>query len=410
MKSRGLNPRLLACLAAWLALLALMIGLLAISDPATAQQYIHVGGSIIHDTTWPAGIYIVDDDLSIDGGSLTIDPGAEVRFRPGTELRVVGGPLLALGEPGNPITFTADSPEPVRDFWEGLVYEGTAPPSELRHCIIEYAATGLATDVTQSHLVDGCTLRHNGDGGDWETGGAIDAAGDALSLTNNLIYDNEVGLHLRKSFNNVITGNQISGNDGYGIAFVADDAPAGGGNLIANNEIHHNGGFGLGILGAPPSNDGSNNVIRDNLVYEHTAAQGYPGHGIYLRLGSNNSVRGNRIWGNAGHGLRFDEQTALDVVHNTVRDNELDGLAYGATNATPAALHGNVLCRNARYQLVSAWPSLLPAEGNWFGTNAPTSGSEIVGNVHFTPWISLAVAIEPPVLPATPCPMVIPSP
>lgn len=403
VKSRPSSPRLLACLAAWIALLALMIGLLALSEPVLAQGPIEVGGPITTPTHWAVTEwpYVVTATLSIEaGGSLTIDPGVEVRFQAGTALHVVDGPLLALGDPAQPVSFTADTLAPGRGFWGGVVYATDAPPSELRHCIIEYATTGLTTDVTQNQIVDGCTLRHNGDGGDWSTGGAIDSAGDALSLTDNLIYDNEVGLHLRKSFNDVITGNQISGNNGYGIAFIADLAPAGDENLIAENEIHHNGGFGIGILGESTSNDGDDNVFRDNLIYGHVAGGGYPGHGLYLRFGSNNSVTGNRIWDNAGHGVRFDGQAGLDFSHNVVRGNVLDGLAYGASNGTPTALHGNVLCSNAGYQMESAWPSTLPAEGNWFGTNTPASGIEVVGNVLFTPWISLAVAVDPPLLPA----------
>jgi len=89
-------PHLLACLAAWIALLALLIGLLAVSDPATAQGHTQAGGPITTPTNWTvAGSpYIVDTTLSIEaGGSLTIDPGVEVRFQAGTALRVVGGPL-----------------------------------------------------------------------------------------------------------------------------------------------------------------------------------------------------------------------------------------------------------------------------------------------------------------------------
>ena len=406
MKSQLSFPRLLACAAACVLPLVMLIGLLILSNPVTAQAETVVSGPIDSPTTWsPAGSpYIVTDTVTIEaGGSLTIEDGVEVRFQPDTSLEVLGGPLLVLGEPGSPVTFTANVATPDRNAWTGLFYGKDAPPSELHHCVVEYAATGLSMDVTQQQLVDHCVFRRNGNGDTWATGGAIDSAGDALALTNNLIYDNEVGLHLRKSFGDVITGNQIYDNDGYGVAFVAAAAPAGGGALIAENKIYRNGGFGIGVLGEPreglPDYLGSDNTIRDNLVYDQVPAGDYDGDGLYLLLGSNNTVSGNRILDNAGYGARFEEQTALDVHHNVVRGNGAGGILYD-TDDDGAALHGNVLCGNAGYQLESTWPSPLPAEGNWFGTNLPASGAEIAGNVVFTPWITLAVAAEPPVLPA----------
>ncbi|MGD8623020.1 MAG: right-handed parallel beta-helix repeat-containing protein [Anaerolineae bacterium] len=380
-------------------------GIFFVSRPVTAAGPTLVGGTIDVPTTWYAADspYIVTDTVSVvASGVLTVEAGVEVRFDAGTGLRVGSGPLLAQGSLTQPITFTANVTSPARGFWTGLLFEGTAVPSVLQNCLVEYAATGLAVaGDTDNHRVEACTFRHNGDGGGWSTGGAIDSAGDALLVVDSLIYDNEVGLHLHKSFGDTIQGNQIYDNDGFGLAFVASNAPGGDDNQVLDNQIYGNGGFGLGFLGQVPTySGGDDNLIAGNEIYGNVAGGGYGGVGLYLDYGARNAVSGNRIEGNASHGIWAGLQADLTLSGNVVRANGGAGLVYADPNALPADLGGNVLCNNTTFELESAWPRPLPAQGNWFGTNTPASGVEVTGNVVFTPWISMALQAQPAVLPA----------
>jgi uncharacterized repeat protein (TIGR01451 family) len=369
-----------------------------IAQPSTLST--EVGGSITDHRTWDliGSPYVVTETISIDaGGALTVEAGVVVSFQMGTALRVVDGPLRVLGEPGQPAILTADSASPDRGFWTGLAYEGSAPYSELYHCVVEYATIGLSIADVPGHTIEGCTFRHNGSTTTRAIGAAIDAVGDNLNIANNEVYSNDLGLRMHKSFNDVITGNLIYDNDGYGLAFVSVVVAAGGNSLIAGNDIHHNGGFGLGLLGADGMGSDWNRILN-NHIHENVPAGNYDGHGLYLDYGAGNTLDGNLIWGNAAHGISADHQHALDLARNIVRGNTGDGVFYAAGNVDAGTVHGNVLCHNIGYDLNSDWPVLLPAEGNWFGTNTPALGAEISGTVSFTPWISMAIAVEPAVL------------
>jgi uncharacterized repeat protein (TIGR01451 family) len=387
---------------------ALLFGLTLIvfavaSHPVTAAGPTAVSGPITVPTTWTLlnSPYIVTGDVTIEGGGvLTIEPGVEVRFDAGTQLRVRTGPLYAEGTSTQPITFTANTAAPSRGYWDGILLDDTSLPSALSHCVVQYAVTGVAGGDTDSHTIEYCTVRHNGDGTDWSSGGGIHFAGDELTIANNLVYDNELGLRLRKSFSGVITGNQIYDNDLFGIGFIALGAPGGGDNLVAGNQIHDNGIFGLGFFAQGGYGGGSNNRVVNNQIYDNRSASGYPGNGLYLDLGSNNIVTGNLIYGNEGDGVWASSQTALQFTDNIVRGNGRSGFTYASANSAPASIHSNVLCGNAGYQLQNQWTTGIVAEGNWFGTQTPALGSEVSGPVDFDPWIVMDMAAVPDHLPA----------
>ncbi len=405
---QGKRPRRWAALASFgLVLWLLVLTLNAVAADPTAPAACVPGphsGTITASEEWCAADspHLVSGDVTVQNGAvLTIEPGVEVRFAAGTELRIGEGRLLAVGTAALPITFTADTLTPTRGFWDRIFFDDAALTSTLRYCLVEYAGTGVAVGGdTDFHTIDHCTLRYNGDGGDWSSGGGINSAGDVLTITHNLIYSNELGIRLRKSFGDVITGNQIYDNDGFGLGFIAANAPGGGNNLIGDNDIHHNGGFGIGFVPQGIYDGGSSNVIVRNRIHDNVAAGGYGGHGLYLDTGVNNVVTATLIYGNAGHGLWARSQPALRFTNNIVRGNGQNGLTYADINYIPAALHSNVLCNNAAFEIENLWSGSLPAEGNWFGTNSPTLGLEISGTVDFDPWISMSVAAVPSTLPA----------
>lgn len=83
------------------------------------------------------------------GVTLTVLPGAELRFKPGTALRMVFGGrgalsgnavgrLIALGTATSPIRFTSAAEVPAAGDWAGIQMP-TAPGSQMAFNIIEYA-------------------------------------------------------------------------------------------------------------------------------------------------------------------------------------------------------------------------------------------------------------------------------
>ena len=81
----------------------------------TVENGVEIGGVIAEDMTLHAGVhYIVTTSLAVpEGVTLTIEPGAVIRFKKNRGL-IIAGNLIADGKPGNMITFTsANSSEPI---------------------------------------------------------------------------------------------------------------------------------------------------------------------------------------------------------------------------------------------------------------------------------------------------------
>jgi hypothetical protein len=84
--------------------------------------------------------YSVTCDLEVpDWGSLVIEPGVELSFKPATRM-VVHGTLTAIGTAANQILFTSSRLIPARGDWEGIVVNGTA---DLQHIRVEYPVYGV---------------------------------------------------------------------------------------------------------------------------------------------------------------------------------------------------------------------------------------------------------------------------
>lgn len=378
-------------------LVLLLVGLLLLGWPILAAGAIHEGklvsertsrepqndlcadigtevnGSIIVSTIWSEvnSPYHVTDDVTVRSGSrLTIEPGVVVCFAADKALHVgtgfSTGQLVADGEIDKPITFTADDASPGRGFWMGLEFSAQSQLNSLSYCVVEYAGTGINANDSDSHSIDHCTFRYNGDGDDgFSSGGAIHVYGDGTSISFNEIHDNEIGIRFRKSNENYIVSNQIHHNDGFGIGLVAEGGHGGDTNLIESNQIYNNGG-----------------------------------NGVSLDLGSNNQILKNEITNNAGNGIWVQSQSGLEIVRNIVRANVQNGLVYAAPNSAPTAVHSNILCSNFAVNLLNLWSTELKAEGNWFGTNTPNVDGKIGSLVDFDPWIQMDVALNPASLPA----------
>jgi uncharacterized repeat protein (TIGR01451 family) len=366
--------------AAALLLLGLLLGVPTIAWESASPQAPDAcvpgphSGAITAAEEWcPAhNPHLVTGDVTVQNDAvLTIQPGVIVRFATGTGLYIGNlsspGKLVADGLVGQSITFTANfSPGiPPRGFWDGIEFAANSPTNTVSYCLIEYANTGIFINDADGHIIEHCTLRHNGDASVPGSGGAINVDGDIVTLANNEIYDNDWGVRLRKSNSNMITGNLIHDNGDFGLGFVVQGGSGGDNNVLSGNRIYANGGDGL-----------------------------------QLDAGFNNIVTGNLIYGNGGHGVWARSQAVLQFTENVVRGNGQDGLAYDTPNFAPTALHSNVLCSNGSYDLENLWSTSLLAEGNWFGTNTPLLGVEVSGTVDIDPWITMAVSLAPDTLPA----------
>ena len=148
---------------------------LAISAGAAFALTVAHEGNINDDTTWKRGTvhYVHGDVYILNGATLTIEAGVEVRFydvkgtggyEDGAELVVRTGALVVEGKTGLPVKFTSANGVKKMGDWGAIVVEGRNQII-LENAIIEFATNGLRlADVNSTgssrSTFDGTVIRY----------------------------------------------------------------------------------------------------------------------------------------------------------------------------------------------------------------------------------------------------------
>jgi len=133
-----------------------------------------IAPATINSTNYPGGLtltkacspYLVDDIFVQDGGVLTIEAGATLKFSDNTTIFVGQsgtGKVLIIGTAQNPITLTTQDDPPVAGGWHGFeFYQGTESGSQVTYTAIDYAGGNYdGAIVVESALPTGTlTLAH----------------------------------------------------------------------------------------------------------------------------------------------------------------------------------------------------------------------------------------------------------
>ena len=227
---------------------AIIFSLFILTHPGFAETY--VSGDVTSNATWTlAGSpYIITGDITVYHTSrssgeyfrkLTIEPGVEVRFDPGTGLYIgkdysgsygYYGALDAQGTEIAPIVFTSNAAIPSSGDWKGIYFSNPTKDdlTLLDNCVVEY---GGSMELNKSNLY---------------------CSGSSPTIKNSTIrYGGGSGIFLVSS-TPTIECNLIGENDGNGIYADGNSGP-----LIKDNTLSYNGGVAIYILSA-------NNVRRVN--------------------------------------------------------------------------------------------------------------------------------------------------
>ncbi len=95
------------------------------------------------------GCYDVPARVLLSDGTLTIEPGVEVRFAQDTYLEVDGtGALRAEGTASQPIRFTGS--QPLRGHWRGISIETVSVDNVLDHVVMQYGGSSQWTGSSNS--------------------------------------------------------------------------------------------------------------------------------------------------------------------------------------------------------------------------------------------------------------------
>lgn len=97
--------------------------------------------TLTEDTTYVIGGRKPFSTRIVQGATLTIEAGAELRFSKNETLNVVNGKIEANGAPKNPILMTADEGLKDPGGWAGIVFNNDAT-STLNNVIIRYGGSG----------------------------------------------------------------------------------------------------------------------------------------------------------------------------------------------------------------------------------------------------------------------------
>ena len=240
-----------------------------------------VSGPISSDTVWPsAEVVRVTGNVTVNPGiRLVIEPGTIVKFNPGTRLYVDEGILTARGDENNKIIFTSfrddefggdtngdgvSAGEP--GDWFRIYFDNAFPcpdlpceagqgGTELKHCVIRYAGTGVY-------------LNHS----------------DVSLISNEISSSQEYGIRISHG-SPVVAGNFVSSNGADGL-YVESASPSINGNTFADNA-----GWGINFFNATATPVISGNTIIGNLRSIKVPASAVPD------TGDGNTLSPNRIGG-----------------------------------------------------------------------------------------------------------------
>ncbi|MEX1347818.1 MAG: right-handed parallel beta-helix repeat-containing protein, partial [Desulfobacterales bacterium] len=211
------------------------------SGSGNGQDLIRVyGGELRANSTWvkqelPFGItgditvssWDFSDHSNPCSVTLTIEPGVQIRFNPGTGL-IVGitfhsnagyyGALSAQGTADSPIIFTSNAASPAPGDWKGIYFRNETHDSAtlLEHCIVEYGGHTNNANLYLSNAkptIQYNTIRNSSHSGLYINGGG---SNDASIRCNNL-KDNLYGVYVVNNAYPLIAGNNFLRNQIYGV-------------------------------------------------------------------------------------------------------------------------------------------------------------------------------------------------
>jgi len=199
-------------------------------------------------------------------------------------------------------------------------------------------------------------------------------------VTNNTIFNNYRGISIVLSHNNYIEGNSLF-NNGAGVV-IGSDANS---NVIRDNEICNNSFCGVHVGWSS-----GNKIVENALSFNNEA-------GIRLDASSNNNIIGNTITSSNRDGIVLFGSETNTIVCNELIQNKWDGIAVWYSNGN-VIYHNNFQDHTKQAGIYSGsiniWDDGYPSGGNYWidytGTDANSgpyqneTGSDGIGD---TPYI-----------------------
>ncbi|MDI3528060.1 MAG: hypothetical protein PWR03_2244 [Tenuifilum sp.] len=117
-----------------------------------------ISTDIIQNTTRESDkTYVISGSVSVDGATLTIQPGTTIKFDAGASLHIgysSNATLISNGTADKPIVFTSNASNPTPGSWEGITFWEYSLNSSMQFCTIEYAGKSGEGAVN----LEGCAI------------------------------------------------------------------------------------------------------------------------------------------------------------------------------------------------------------------------------------------------------------
>ncbi|MFC1552527.1 T9SS type A sorting domain-containing protein [Candidatus Latescibacterota bacterium] len=308
------------------------VSVILINNTVFAQT--EVGGVISDITTWTLArspYIVVGNILVMEGVSLTIEPGVEVKFDIDKSL-MIEGELIAKGTESNMIIFTSNQVSPESGDWGYILFadssiDATYDGDEnytggciLEYCIVEYAGGSTVRENGAIRinfafpLISYSTVRNNTSTGIffWNpTSTRTPLPDDTLRITNCTIHNND--------------GSSPTGEWGSaGGINVSYFVSYGNTTIISNNTIYGNIGLQAGGIYIEPGYQGKG-ILSNNKIYGNTAPEG---GGIYLKA----------------RGCNYD--ITYNIIHDNISLNQSGGGIFLYPYEAFGSVANNIICNN----------------------------------------------------------------
>ena len=286
--------------------------------PINEQAYIGVrGGDLTSNSTWvKQGLpYVMLGDVTVRNSQhthygspvavrLTINPGVEVRFEPGTGL-IIGkdypyngyydyyGALSVQGTAESPVTFTSNTATPAPGDWKGIYFRNETYDAKtlLEHSIIEYGGHTYNANIYLANAkptIQYNTIRNSSHSGIYVNGTGANGA----SIRCNNLKDNHYGVTVVNNARPVIRNNNFLRNQNYGINNTGTAAVDATDNWW--NDVNGPGFNGDDVNGNVTTSllaDGRKRLHRHTAHQHRTLCAQKPGAGQWCRAGAGDGRR-----------------------------------------------------------------------------------------------------------------------
>jgi len=279
----------------------------------------------------PNTIWVPDNYTTIQEAINAAEEGKTILVRAGTyyEHLKIDKSLILVGE--NRGTTVIDGTG------TGIVVYVIANNITLNNFTIQNGQLGIWLRYSGNNVLTGNTVSNNSYGLHlWGS--------DDNILTNNTISNNSYGLYLYVSNNNTLTSNTAS-NNSNGIYLESSSNNVLSDNTISNNDdgihLYHSSN---NILTGNTATDNSQYGIYvgdsdDNVFSGNTASNN--SHGIYVFYSNNNILTGNTATDNSQYGIRFSSSSNNVIFHNNFINNTEPSRSANSVNSWDNGAEGN---------------------------------------------------------------------